>query len=560
MPLDSEQLKKSLIDSELLTKEQVESADQMAKNEDISLTEALLEQDLISDEHLGEIIADLYNVPFVILKRKSLPDDVLAIIPELVAKKQKIIAFERGRDGLKLAMNNPEDLEIIRLISKKTGDKIIPYYATERDIKEAIIHYRKGLKEEFNEIIKENASQAKEAKAEDLPIIKIVSTIMDYAYQNKASDIHIEPLENKMVVRFRIDGVLHDVISLDKNLHEPIVSRVKILSKLRTDEHRSAQDGKFRFNFEDEDADVRVSIVPISDGEKVVMRLLSEKSRQHSLEDLGLAPVDLNKVKKNFKKPYGMILSTGPTGSGKTTTLYAILKILNDRKVNISTIEDPVEYEIEGVNQIQVNPQTNLTFAKGLRAILRQDPDIIMVGEIRDEETADIAINSAMTGHLVLSTLHTNDAPTTLPRLLDMSVEPFLIASTVNVAIGQRLVRRIHQGCMESYAPSSEEINNLKKLLGEKEIKKLGLDKNIRLYRGRGCDICNHTGYEGRIGIFEVLEVDEKIRDLIMKRVNSDVIKAQAIQNGMTTMFQDGAQKALKGITTIEEVLRVAIE
>jgi len=560
MPIDTEQLKKGLIDSDLLSEEQIESAEQIAKSKGISLNNALLEQDFISDEHLGEVIADLYNVPFVNLRKKSLPDDILNLIPEIVARKQKIIAFERSRDGLKLGMNNPEDWEMIRLIGKKTGDNIIVHYATERDIKNALTHYRKGLKEEFNEIINKNISQVKEAKAEDLPIIKIVSTITDYAYQNKASDIHIEPLENKVMIRFRVDGVLHDVISLDKNLHEPIVSRIKILSKLRTDEHRSAQDGKFQHSFEDESVDIRVSIVPVADGEKVVMRLLSEKSRQHSLEDLGLSPTDLEKVKRNFKKPYGMILSTGPTGSGKTTTLYAILKILNDRRVNISTIEDPVEYDVEGVNQIQVNPQTNLTFAKGLRAILRQDPDIIMVGEIRDEETADIAINSAMTGHLVLSTVHTNDAATTLPRLLDMHVEPFLIASTVNVAIGQRLVRLIHQGCMESYLPSQEEINNLKKLLGEKEAKKISIDKNIRLYRGRGCDICNHTGYEGRIGIFEVLEVNEKIRELIMKRANSEIIKRQAIENGMTTMFQDGGQKVLKGITTIDEVLRVAIE
>ena len=335
----------------------------------------------------------------------------------------------------------------------------------------------------------------------------------------------------------------------------------KILSKLRTDEHRAAQDGRMEFTTENEKVDVRVSIIPISDGEKVVMRILSEKSRQFKLSELGLEKGDLEKVQRNFKKPYGMILATGPTGSGKTTTLYAILKMLNSREVNISTIEDPIEYDIEGVNQIQANPKTNLTFAKGLRSILRQDPDIIMVGEIRDEETAGIAINAAMTGHLVLSTLHTNDAPTTLPRLLDMQIEPFLIASTVNVAIAQRLVRKIHQGCVESYIPKADELKSIIGSIGKERAEKIGAHKKgFRLYRGKGCKLCNQTGYEGRIGIFEVLEMTEKIRQLVMKRANSDEIRQEALAAGMTSMLDDGLNKVVKGVTSIEEVVRVTKE
>jgi type II secretory ATPase GspE/PulE/Tfp pilus assembly ATPase PilB-like protein len=331
------------------------------------------------------------------------------------------------------------------------------------------------------------------------------------------------------------------------------------MAKLRTDEHRSAQDGKIRVKFEKEKLDIRVSIIPIVEGEKIVMRLLSARSRQLSLEDLGLAGEDLVKLKKEYSKPYGMVLATGPTGAGKSTTLYAILKILNRREVNISTIEDPVEYDIEGINQIQVNAKTNLTFATGLRSILRQDPDVIMVGEIRDTETADMAINAAMTGHLVLSTLHTNDAPTALPRFLKMGIEPFLIASTVNIIIAQRLIRKTCSQCIVSEPTSSADLK--KKFLPGLIDKHFGPNKkNIRLYHSKGCPVCGNTGYSGRIGIFEVLVVNEAIRDLIMKRANADEIREQAIKEGMKTMIEDGIKKALAGTTTIEEVLRATRE
>ena len=399
-------------------------------------------------------------------------------------------------------------------------------------------------------------AEVSEEKAREIPIVKIVDTLLEYGYQNKASDIHIEPREDKIEVRFRIDGVLHDVVDLPKFVLDPVVTRIKILARLRTDEHRAAQDGKIHKKLSGEDIDIRVSIMPITDGEKVVMRILSVRGRGFSLEDLGLLEKDVKTVETNFKKPFGMILATGPTGSGKTTTLYAILKKLNTRRVNISTIEDPIEYDMEGINQIQVDPRTNLTFAEGLKSIMRQDPDIIMVGEIRDDETASIAVNAAMTGHLVLSSLHTNDAATTLPRLLDMGIEPYLVASTVNVAIAQRLVRKICMRCIESYTVKGKELEKIKQRIDLNKI--MGKEvKEIRCYKGKGCQTCHQSGYSGRVGIFEVLEMEDSIRDLIMQKANSDQIKEQAVKNGMTTMIEDGVNKALMGITTIDEILRV---
>jgi len=560
MIITNERLKNLIEQLDLVTKDRLEAAYKFAEKNHKPLAEVLVESDLTSDDHLGQIIADEMGFDFVDLDKAVIEDDVLNLVPKVMAKAQKIIPFARSNDGIKLAMVNPGNLTAIHLLEKKTGQPIIPYLTTQENITNALVRYQKGIQKEFNEIIQENISQAKKGlQAEDLPIIKIVDTIIQYAYENKASDIHLEPREEKTLVRFRIDGILHDIIDLPKIVHDLMVTRIKILAKLRTDEHRSAQDGKIRFKLDEENLDIRVSIIPIVEGEKVVMRLLAERSRQFSLEDLGLDAPDLVKLKKEYAKPYGMILATGPTGSGKTTTLYGILKILNRREVNISTIEDPVEYDIEGVNQIQVDPKTNLTFASGLRSILRQDPNIIMVGEIRDEETADIAINSAMTGHLVLSTLHTNDAPTALPRFLEMKIEPFLIASTVNVIIAQRLVRKICSQCIVSEQISLNQLKN--KFSSELIEKYLGKEKKeVRIYHGKGCPVCSQTGYSGRVGIFEVLVINEAIRQLIMRRANADEIRQQAVKDGMKTMIEDGMSKVLAGITTIEEVLRATRE
>jgi type IV pilus assembly protein PilB len=384
-------------------------------------------------------------------------------------------------------------------------------------------------------------------------IIKMVDTIIIQAFNARASDIHMDPEERRLRLRFRIDGVLHDVFSFPKELHSEIITRIKVLGAMRTDEHQAAQDGRMRITIPEAGfVDVRISITPTYYGENCVMRLLAGQASDFSLVSLGFSKQNLEVMQKAIKKPYGLILATGPTGSGKTTTLYMVLKELNKPDVSIITIEDPIEYSLPGVDQIQVNARTGLTFASGLRSILRQDPNVVMVGEIRDGETANIAVNAAMTGHLVLSTLHTNDAPTTMPRLLDLGVEPFLIASTVNIAIGQRLVRTICADCKVKKIFNAEELAALTEAFPPEIIK-----DNKTFYKGEGCQRCNHSGYKGRVGIHEVLEVNEGMRALIMKRANADDIRKQAIKDGMITMTEDGFNKAVEGITTIEEILRV---
>jgi len=559
--IDLERLKKIIIEPGFISEEDFKFAQKKAKEENKDIKEVLVEEGLISDENLGRIIAEELNFSFIDIRKEGISEEVLKIIPELVAKMQEVIVFDKNKEGLRVAMANPNNYQMIKWLEKKTGEKIEVYYATPSSIRETLRFYRKGIKEEFSEIVETQIEKIKEteAKVEDLPIIKIVDTIIEYAYENRASDIHIEPLEKETRVRFRIDGILHSVLTLPKNIHGLIVARIKVLSKLRTDEHFAAQDGKFVAKFGKERFDIRVSIMPITEGENVVMRLLSERVRRFNLEDLGLSNKDLEKMKLAIGKPYGMILTTGPTGCGKTTTLYGILKILNKIEVNISTIEDPVEYDIEGVNQIQVNPKTNITFAQGLRSIVRQDPDIIMVGEIRDPETANIAINAAMTGHLVLSTMHANTAATNLPRLTDMGIEPFLVSSSINIIIAQRLIRKICIKCRESYEISKNEMRDFN--LSEDLIGKIFKKENkIRVFHGKGCKACVNTGFSGRVGIFEVLEMKDNIQKLVMEKANAGEIQTQAIKNGMTTMLEDGINKALVGVTTLEEVIRATKE
>lgn len=558
MAISDEQLYTILKDNEYLSEAELKTIKQIAADEKISLIEAIIQKDFISDENLGKIIADFLKIPFIALSRVSINQNVLSIIPEDVARKQKIIAFAQEEKGIKIATSQPENTDLQKFISQKTGKPVEIYYATDKDLSDILRLYKKLLQEKFDDLLKDQLATVDAAHMKDAPITKLVDLLIEYAYSNKASDVHIEPRATDSLTRFRIDGVLHDVLVLPKELHGQVITRIKVLSKLRTDEHLSAQDGKMQIKLDEELLDVRVSIVPVAQGEDAVLRLLSSKSRQFSLSDLGMASTDLDKIKKAYLKPYGMILVTGPTGSGKTTSIYAILKIINTRDKNIATIEDPVEYEMKGITQIQVNPKTNLTFADGLRSILRQDPDTIFVGEIRDEETANIAINSAMTGHLVLSTLHTNDAATALPRLIDMKIEPFLVASSVNVIIGQRLIRKICDSCKVSYTKDRKELTT--RFSDELVTKYFGKDKEIRLYKGKGCEICHTTGYVGRIGIFEVLVITEEIKELITAKNDSDDIKAEAQKQGMTTMFENGLSKVQEGVTTIEEVLRATKE
>lgn len=545
MLITNEDLKSLVLKNGLIDEKGFSEIEEEAKNTGNSVSETLVEKDILSDENLGILISDFLKYPFVVLAKITILPSVFNIIPEKMARRKKVIPFAKDAMGVKLAMADPSDKEIMQMISKKIGLPVIAYLATEQDIANALRIYRKDLQKTFDQLI----------QSSEIPMSKIVDLLINYASQDKASDVHIEPQEKDSLIRFRIDGILHDVLFLPKNLHDQIITRIKILSKLRTDEHLSPQDGKMRVALEDEEIDIRVSILPVTEGEKAVLRLLSSKFRKFSLVDLGMNEKDLKKVTTAYSKTYGMILSTGPTGSGKTTTIYAIVKILNTREKNITTIEDPTEYRIKGVNQINVNTKTNLTFANGLRSILRQDPNIIFVGEIRDSETAGIAVNASLTGHLVLSTLHTNDAATALPRLIDMNVEPFLVASTVNVIIAQRLVRKICEMCKSTRTITKEEL--LKNLPTEIINKYVGEKNTINIYQGAGCKICHFTGYFGRIGVFEVLEVTKSIRDLIIKSQDADVILQKAIEEGMTTMLDDGLEKVLKGLTTIEEVLRV---
>ncbi|KKQ18347.1 MAG: General secretory pathway protein E [Candidatus Levybacteria bacterium GW2011_GWA2_37_36] len=545
MLITNEQLKSLILKNGLIDEIGFSKIEEEAKNAGYTISETLVEKDIISDENLGILISDFLKYPFIILAKITISPDVFNIIPERMARRKKVIPFAKDATGVKLAMTDPSNKELIQMISKKIGLPATTYLATEQDISNALKIYREDLQDTFDQLI----------KSSEIPMSKIVDLLINYASQDKASDVHIEPQEKDSLVRFRIDGILHDVLSLPKSLHDQIITRIKILSRLRTDEHLSPQDGKMRVALEDEEIDIRVSILPVTEGEKAVLRLLSSKFRKFSLVDLGMNEKDLKKVTTAYGKSYGMILSTGPTGSGKTTSIYAIVKLLNTREKNITTIEDPAEYRIKGVNQINVNTKTNLTFANGLRSILRQDPNIIFVGEIRDSETAGIAVNASLTGHLVLSTLHTNDAATALPRLIDMNVEPFLVASTVNVIIAQRLVRKICEICRSTRTITKEDL--LRNLPSEIINNYIGEKTTITIYQGNGCKICNATGYLGRIGVFEVLEVTKNIRDLITKRNDADVILQKAIEEGMTTMLDDGLEKVLKGLTTIEEVLRV---
>ncbi len=571
---DSE-LKKILLRDKVVRPDKIRKAEQQAKKDKINLASELVKQGAVSEQELVEVFSENSKIPYVSLKNKRIPRDVLLLIPEPIARNHQVIAFEKERNKLKLAMVDPSDLQTIEFIKKKTGFQIEASLVTASDVAEVLKQYRKSLKTEFSEIVEEvpKAKGEEELRemAQRLPVVKIVDTFLEYAIYENASDIHIEPLEKEIIVRYRVDGILRDVMNLPKKVLSGVVARIKVLSDLRIDEHRLPQDGRFKIETDEYKISFRVSVIPVFDGEKIVMRLLSESTKPLNLEELGLRKNALKVVQLNIKRPHGMILATGPTGSGKTTTLYSILNILNTVKVNICTIEDPIEYHLSRINQSQVKPKIGYAFANGLRALLRQDPDIIMVGEIRDRETAEMAVHSALTGHLVLSTLHTNNAAGAIPRLIDMHIEPFLAASTLNVLIAQRLVRRICANCIESYHLDKKMWKNvggqvnLKKLLAilAKEgviVSSKARPGSLLFYRGRGCSQCNDTGYKGRIATLEVLEVSEEIQKLTVQKAPTEVIERQAIAEGMVTMLEDGFYKAKMGITTIEEVLRVTQE
>jgi len=576
-------LKAFLLDSELVKKADIEKAEAEAKKSGKKIDDVLLALGKINEEELARLKAYILGIPFMSLEGEKIDAKVLAMIPEPIAKKHNIVSFKKTGSNLEVAMLDPEDLETIGFIKKTSDLKILPRLTNIASMKYALSQYQKSLEAEFGEIIKgESESLATVLKepgtevgiedlkkaAEDLPIVRIVDTLMRHAILQRASDIHIEPTEKEVLVRYRIDGILHNAMVLPKQVTSGIVARIKVLANLKLDEHRLPQDGRFKIETPEYKYSLRVSILPVFDGEKVVMRLLPESSHGFTLEDLGLHGEALEALYKNIKKPLGMILATGPTGSGKTTTLYTILSLLNVPGVNISTIEDPVEYRMPRVNQTQVRPDIGLSFATGLRSLVRQDPDIVMVGEIRDTETANLAINAALTGHLVLSTLHTNSAAGSLPRLLDMKVEPFLIASTTNVIIAQRLVRKLC-GEPEKHILTEAELKQLGErvdlervlefLKKEKIISPKAIWKDIPFYSPKPNAECV-DGYSDRIGIHEVLEMTPTIKNLLMQSATSDQIEAQAKKEGMMTMLEDGITKCVQGLTTIEEVFRVTME
>jgi len=585
MQTKTKQLKEFLLDSGLIKKADLDAAFKNNKKQNLKPGEYLIKKGLISPEQLAKVYAYLLGVPFVNLEKEKIDQSILKIIPEAIAKKHNIIAYKKDGKQIEVAMLDPENLQAIELIVKKTGLKVLARLTSPNSIKEAIKQYQKTLESELKELSglpdkklkiiadsEKNSLEDPQKAAAALPIIKIVDTLLKHAILQEASDIHIEPQEKQVVVRYRIDGILKESMVLPREVYSGVVARVKVLANLKLDEHRLPQDGRFKIETEAYRISFRVSILPAMDGEKIVMRLLPEESRGLTLENLGFYGENLEKVHRNISRPHGMILVTGPTGSGKTTTLYTILDILNQSSVNITTIEDPIEYKMKGVTQSQVKPKIGYTFANGLRSLVRQDPDIIMVGEIRDNETASIAVNAALTGHLLLSTLHTNDAATSVPRLRDMGVEAFLISSTLNLIIAQRLVRRLCQenALPEKYRLSEKEILSLKKqfnldnilhyLQTQKIIKKEVGWKDIEFYQPHNkCNKCNE-GYKGRLGIYEVLEVTDSIKSLINNQATAQEISNKAQSEGMATMAQDGFLKAIQGLTSIDEILRVTRE
>lgn len=579
----NQQLKNILKSAKILTLEKFAKLEKEAHEGNKNLQNYLLEKNIITKKKLYEEASEYFKAPFIDFKNQAIQKTALFSVPEPIAITHNLIAFEADDNEIKIAALDPEDLEIFEFIKKKTGLKPIIYLTTPENIKESLRQYHQALKSGLKyfakgeggikngKIISAASKEDLEKAAEDLPIVRIINDLLEYAIFEEASDIHIEPEEKDVAIRYRVDGILRNVMTLPKNTQPGIIARIKILANLKVDEHRLPQDGRFKISTEKYKFSFRTSIIPTFDGEKIVMRLLNEKAQILSLEELGMQPQSLEIVKRNIKKPHGTILVTGPTGSGKTTTLYTILNILNTVKVNISTIEDPIEYRVARINQSQINPRIGYTFATGLRAMLRQDPDIIMVGEIRDEETAEIAVHAAMTGHLLLSTLHTNDAVTTLPRLGQMGVPSFLIASTTNIIMSQRLVRKICISCKEKYKLDKKTIELLRKQFNIDEtltkLERLKLiasgQKNMEsltFHQGKGCNKCNHSGYKGRIGLYETLEITEKMADLILKNVSINELENQAKEQGMLTIIEDGLIKAISGITTIEELVRVTKE
>ncbi|OGL36081.1 secretion system protein E [Candidatus Saccharibacteria bacterium RIFCSPLOWO2_01_FULL_48_13] len=575
--------------------EQLKTLLDQQRTENKPLQEVVLKSNLISEKDLTQLYAVEIGVPFVDIVPRNLRKEILRLIPEHIARQYRAILFDVLPDSTKLlAMEDPDDVQALNFLQKQLGHNLRVHVATKSNIGAALDQYRGNITTELTQVIasETNAQEEEEVSeedvAEDSPIAQTVNLVIDYAIKQGASDIHIEPREDYVSIRYRVDGQLRETNRLPKKVLLALVSRIKILSNLKIDERRAPQDGRFKVALGSGQYALRVSTLPIADGEKVVMRILNESSKASSLEELGFWGISLDRVEHALTRPHGLILFTGPTGSGKSTSLFSILSRLNQPSVNISTVEDPVEYKIPGVNQVQANPAVGMTFANGLRALLRQDPNIIMVGEIRDGETANLAVQAALTGHLVFSTLHTNNAATCLPRLLDMGIEPFLIASTIRAVVAQRLVRRLVPESIESFVPDETTITRVKNVFGISdeaamkrlhELEKQAMAGNIgitsssqgapsepsttetgisKLWRMSGA--AGASSFRGRVGIYEVLTISPEIQKLIVGNSTSELLQQQAISEGMITMQTDGFIKSLRGQTTLEEVMRVTSE
>ncbi|TSC51866.1 MAG: hypothetical protein LiPW41_813 [Parcubacteria group bacterium LiPW_41] len=570
MHITDAKLKELLLASEVVTEEAFLRAQEESFRSGQSLINVLIGRGDITEDYLGELLEPYFSVPIINLLGVVIPKDIIELIPETYAKTNSIVAYEfdKTKKIVRVATTDPKNYEVIEYLRAKLGMWIEVHFTTSQSLRFALKQYKKQIGGTFAKVVSENVENflsisgtADLAKlAETVSITSILDAILNHAVSLNASDIHFEPLAKKeILVRFRVDGVLQEVLSLNEIIEPILVARVKILANLQIDEHRIPQDGRFKFETEiGSGIDVRVNVMPVMYGEKVEMRLLKNSARPLSLEDLGLSEGATKIFEEQIQKPHGMILVTGPTGHGKTTTLYAVLQILNTSKVNITTIEDPIEYSVPGINQTQVNVKAGVTFANGLRALLRQNPDIIMIGEIRDDETVEISVHAALTGHLVLSSLHTNDATSAIPRLIDMHAAPFLLSSTINVVVAQRLVRKICTSCVESYKVSKEVQTMMSEQI--KSIKGKKAKVPTSLYRGKGCGVCAGSGFAGQIGVFEIFPISDAIRPLIIKNAPSSEIRNVAIKEGMVTMFEDGLKKAQQGITSIEEVFRTISE
>ena len=542
--LDENAIRQILYENHHVEVAELKKAEEYSKTHHVPILDYLYDQNLITKDMLGQIIAQSFGIAFADLEKWPPSREHISLIPSELGERYRAVVFGIDNTKVMVATDQPQHPELMNALQHVfAGKEVQIMYGLSDDLDSLMVYYRKPLATRFSAIIQQQKRVAPE----------ILDEIIQDALAFHVSDIHIEPEEEVVVIRFRIDGVLHEAGELPRQYYDNVLNRIKVMSHMRIDQHNSSQDGAIRYEIMGEPVDIRISIVPILDGEKVVMRLLTDNSGELIYKNLGFSNEDQKLIAAQAKRPFGMIITTGPTGSGKTTTLYALLKMIYSPEINITTIEDPVEYKIIGANQIQVNSQTNLTFAQGLRSIVRQDPNVILVGEIRDDETANLAVNAALTGHLLFSTFHANDAATAIPRLINLGVEPFLLASTLNVIIAQRLARRIHENCRVSFDTTLDQLKHTFPQAGD-----YFRSDTITLYRGKGCEGCNHTGYKGRVGIFEIITVTPAIKELILKRPSSAEIWKLADKEGAHSLFEDGIAKVQAGMTSLQELMRVA--